>query len=284
MKVENRLLGYFFNHFDFFVRFFYSNLHLNKLFKNFYISNFYNIDYKFEELRKIMTGLDISFENKVCLELGPGNSYITAYNLLLNGAKKVILVDKFPRRRNDYKTNKMYHKEIDYVKDKYKLKNLFFLKNDNVNSKYIEFIDGDIAKIHFKKQLDFVLSFRVLEHIRNVKEVVSKFSDIIKHGGFMYHSIDLRDHYNFNKPFLFYKYSCKTWNRYLTREGVSYTNRLRYDDYMNIFFNNNFFVLFEDKEYFYIDEDQYISSDFQNKCISTLKIGILSILLKNKII
>ena len=206
MKIENRLAGFFFNNFDFVVRFIYSNLQLNTLFKNYYISDFYEIDNKFTNLKKIMDSLGLNFENKVCLELGPGNSYINSYNLLLNGAKKVILVDKYPRLSNNKKIKALHHKEIEYVKNKYKLNDLFFLKNGKINSKYIEFIDGDITKIYFKKQLDFVLSFSVLEHIKNVKKVISKFSNIIKHGGLMYHSIDLRDHYNFNNPFLFYKY------------------------------------------------------------------------------
>ena len=54
----------------------------------------------------------------------------------------------------------------------------------------------------------------------------------------MYHKIDLRDHYNFNKPFKFYKYSNWTWNNLLTKEGVSYTNRLKINEYNNIFKDN----------------------------------------------
>ena len=73
--------------------------------------------------------------------------------------------------------------------------------------KYIEFIGRDLTSVTLKEKLDFACSISVFEHIRDAEGNIKKLSYLIRKGGFMYHKIDMRDHYNFNNPFLFYKYS-----------------------------------------------------------------------------
>jgi len=278
--LDNYYINFLLNKSDFLVRFFYTKLNLNKFFKNKYRSNIKKTDDNFKQLNETINKFNFNFEDKICLEIGPGNSLIVAYNLLMNGAKKVILVDKYPRWNNSYTINELQKKEINYIKKKYNKPNLFFIKDDKLDKQYIKFIRGDITQISLTEQIDFVLSFSVLEHIKNIEEVVSSLSSILSNNGLSYHFIDLRDHYNFNSPFLFYKHSNYIWDRFLTKEGVSYTNRLRYDDYIRIFFNNNFSVIYENKIFFSLDKNQHISADFINKDLSILKIGQLSILLR----
>ena len=95
----------------------------------------------------------------------------------------------------------------------------------------------------------------------------------------MYHHIDLRDHFNFNSPFLFYKYEKGTWDKYLTKEGTSYTNRLRYDDYLHLFNKYSFKIVSEE----IVRQDLgpgKLSSDFTNKRMEDLEVCTLSILLR----
>ncbi|MDD4353779.1 MAG: methyltransferase domain-containing protein, partial [Candidatus Nanoarchaeia archaeon] len=214
-----------------------------------------------------------------CLELGPGNSYLNAYNLLMNGAKKVILVDKFPRYIKTNKQGEFFNKELNYIKQKYWKRDLFFIKNGKVDEKYIQFIEGDFEKINLKEKIDFVLTISVFEHIKNIGEVIAKLSSVMKKSGLMYHSIDLRDHYNFNNPFLFYKYSKKTWEKYLTKEGVSYTNRIRYTGFMKLFEEYGFEVINEKTQKYNLPIK--ISVEFDKKD-ENLNVGTIEVLLKRK--
>ena len=194
-------------------------------------------------MKEMLSQTNFNFNNKVCLELGPGNSYISAYNFLLNGAKKIIMVDKYPRYIRTRKQQKYFTAELDYIKKEYNLKKLFFINNNKISGDYIEFISQDITDIEMKNKVDFIYSTSVFEHIRDVKGNIQKLSRIIKKNGLMHHSIDLRDHYNFNKPFLFYKYSDNIWNTYLTKCGISYTNRIRFDDYIRMFNDAGFKII-----------------------------------------
>jgi SAM-dependent methyltransferase len=218
MKIDNRLASFFYDRLDFPIRFLYSQLYLNKMFFwKLYASDFKKLDSKFEELKKIIDKLDKNFKNKICLELGPGNSYINAYNFLMHGAKKVILVDKYPRYIKTKKQIRYFQKELDYILKKYKKKNLFFIKKDQINLQYIQLVSQDISGAQIKDKIDFIYSISVLEHIKNIEGDIKQLSKIIKKGGLIYHSIDLRDHYNFNNPFLFLKYPKKVWEKYLTK-------------------------------------------------------------------
>jgi hypothetical protein len=281
MKIKNNLIGFFYNRFDFVIRFLYCKMpFISKLlFWKLYSSDFKKLDNNFKDMKNLIYSSNYSFKNKVCLEIGPGNSYINAYNLLMNGAKKVILVDKFPRYIKTKKQKQFFDKELNYIKKKYSKKDLLFIKNKKIDNKYIEFIPKDLIEANLKEKVDFVYSISVFEHIKEVEKNTRKLSEIIKNNGLMYHYIDMRDHYNFNNPFLFYKYSDKIWNKYLTKEGVSYTNRLRYDDYVHLFKKYEFELLKEEKERFNFERKK-IDKKFKSK--ENINIGILRLLLKKK--
>ena len=273
MQVKKGFLGYFYNHCDFFVRFLYCRFPvINKLlFWKLYSSDLDQLDKDFEEMKK-----KVNFNNKICLELGPGNSFLMAYNCLMSGAKKVILVDKFSRHIKSEKQKEFFQKELDFIRSKYG-KELFFFKDGQLDRRYIDFVIGDITKMHFEQKVDLVYSISVLEHVKSVKETIKALSKVLKKDGLMYHHIDLRDHYNFEQPFLFYKYSDKVWNKYLTREGVSYTNRIRYREFMNFFLDSSLKVVSDRKERF-IFKVKKISRKYSN--MKNLDIGIMKVLLK----
>jgi len=168
MKLENKFLSYFWNNFDFLIRFIYCrNAFFKKiLFWKLYFSDFRKLDQKFEEMKKNTLKNRFDFEGKICLEIGPGNSYINAYNFLMNKAKKVILIDKFPRMVKSREQHKYFIQEIDYIKKKYAKENLFFFKDGKLDERYIKFISGDITNINLLEKFDFIYSFSVLEHIK----------------------------------------------------------------------------------------------------------------------
>lgn len=278
MEVSNNFLGYFYNKFDFIIRFLYCKLPFisRALFWKLYSSDFKKLEEEFKELDKILKNYNFKLKDTVCLELGPGNSYINAYNFLMNGAKKVILVDKYPRQIKSKKQRDYFNQELEYVKKKYGKDSLFFIKNNKIDENYIEFKRGDLSEIDINQKVDFVYSSSVFEHIKNVEANIRKLNEIMEKKGLMYHKIDMRDHYNFNNPFLFYKYSNKTWNKYLTKEGISYTNRLRYNDFRQLFSKYKFKIVKEVKRRFSL-KSKKIHIKFQNK---DLDIGILKILVR----
>jgi len=285
MKVDNKFFSLIFNKFDFPVRFIYSrfwpiNIFLHKvMFWKLYSSDFNKLDQKFSEMNQFLQNNNVNLKDKIVLELGPGNSFINAYNFLILGAKKVILVDKFSRYIKTRKQNDFYNKEIQFIKNKYKQEKLFFLdENNNVRSEFIQFFDKDITELDSLK-VDFIYSVSVLEHIKEIKKNIIKMSKILELGGYMYHSIDMRDHYNFNNPFLFYKYSDYIWNNFLTKESLSYTNRWRYDDFIRCFNENNFKIVKEEKIEYKLDNIK-INTRFKN--YKNLGVGNLNIILQKE--
>jgi SAM-dependent methyltransferase len=248
------------------------------LFWKLYSSDFRKLDEQFEEMQKTLEQNKINLKGKTCLEIGPGNSYINAYNFLMNGAERVILVDKFPRYIKTSKQKIFFNDELQYVMTKYK-KKLFFIRNNKLKPRYIKLIIGDLTNVEIKDKVDFCYSVSVLEHVKDLELNIKKLSQLIRKGGVMYHSIDLRDHYNFNNPFLFYKYSEKTLDKYLTKEGISYANRKRCDEYLYLFKKYGFKILSREVKRFQIDIKN-VNSNFKKQ--KNLNAGILRLLLKNQ--
>ncbi|PKM91810.1 hypothetical protein CVU82_01220 [Candidatus Falkowbacteria bacterium HGW-Falkowbacteria-1] len=269
---KNKYLAYFFNKFDYLIRFLYSQLSLNKLFFwKLYSSDFERLDSSFEKVHFFLKSHNFSFQDKTCLELGPGNSYVNAYNFLFNGSNKVVLVDKYPRHIKTKKQKAFFQKEKEFIKTKYNNKEIDFDK--------IVFISKDLSEVELNEEIDFVYSISVFEHIKNVEENIKKLSSILKKGGFLYHLIDMRDHYNFDNPFLFLKYSKKTWENYLTKKGVSYTNRIRYSEFKEIFEKNGFEIISEQITRYPMPNKIYKAF---NKDDKNIDIGIWRVLMMKK--
>lgn len=288
MEMKKSLLGRLFNAFDAPIRVVYSNagfvstlLH-RMMFWKLYKSKFDKLYGHFLKMKKLLDQQGINVDGKTILELGPGNSYLNAYLFLLNGAKKVILVDKFPRYVKNKKQKDFSLRELSFVKNCYPDKPLFFLDDlEEVKPGYIEFVAKELTDIDVKGlEVDLIYSISVLEHIRDVSSNVTQMARLLKPGGHMYHHIDMRDHYNFNNPFLFYKYSDETWNRWLTKEGRAYTNRWRYWDFKGVFEQSRLTVVQEQTQSYPLDKVK-INSKWRGH--KELDIGILDVLLNKKL-
>lgn len=228
-------------HGDALVRFLYCrlpgiNFALNRLlFWHLYASRISQLDARFEEARRMLARLHFDFRGKTVLELRPGNARINAYNFLALGVRKVILVDKWPRKIKSARQKSFEETEKTFITQKYSQRNLKFFKVDkSPASGLIEFRSGDLTKFNLPP-IDLIYSISVMEHVRQPADVIEKMSQILVPGGLMYHGIDMRDHYDFRQPFLFYKYSPQIWENKLTKEGISYTNRWRYNDFYKNF-------------------------------------------------
>jgi SAM-dependent methyltransferase len=281
MRVNNELLSFFWDSLDYPIRFLYcrSKIFNNMMFWSLYSSDFESLDKSFDDIFLILSKNKVPIKNAKILELGPGNSFIMAYNFLMRNAKKIILVDKFPRVIKTKKQNEYFHKELEFIKKKYG-RSPFFLSDGTIDTKYLEYFQKDLKEIQIE-DVDFIYSNSVMEHIKNVHESVATMARILKPGGYMYHNIDMRDHYNFNSPFLFYKYDDSTWNRFLTKEGISYTNRMRCDDFMEVFDKNGFEIVELRTEREKLNQKK-MSSKFAHKSKEALEISKLGVLARKK--
>jgi len=145
----------------------------------------------------------------------------------------------------------------------------------------IEYISGDISNINLNCKADLVISISVFEHIKNYEGTILGVYNCLNEGGLVFSRIDLRDHYNFDSPFLFYKYSNKVWEKYLVKEGVSYTNRLRHSDWIQLF--SNYFELLDQKLWRYNLDIPRKKIKLNTVSEKDLDIGVVEYLMKKKV-
>jgi SAM-dependent methyltransferase len=288
MQLNNKFLSSIFNAFDMPVRFVYSHFSpiRKMLYKKLYSSDYKSLDEKFNYFDTLFKQHNVNINDKIVMEVGPGNSLILAYNFLFKGAKKVILVDKYPLNsyKNsdfDIKKDKLqlnyFIREREFLKLKIGTENAEMLFSNIEKQNLIEFIASDLDEIKFENEVDIIVSNSVFEHIYNPKNSIIASAGILKNNGIALHSVDLRDHYNFKRPFLFYKYSEKVWEKYLTKLGVSYTNRLRANHLKDIFLDAGFQILYKNEINLPLNEKK-INSHFKGR--SDLDISQIDLLLK----
>jgi len=267
MRIKNKLTSKFFNKLDFPIRFLYSHLPIinRLLFWKLYSSNLESLDREFLKMKSLLPK-NFNFSGKKCLELGPGNSRLMAKKIVFEGGRSVVLVDKFPRQKSSHKQQEFEEQE-----------NLFLGERFRERKKTkIKFIAGDINSIKISQKFDFIYTTSVLEHLKKPEDVLNSLSKLLSENGLIYHSIDLRDHYNFSEPFLFYKYSSWVWDKLLTREGVSYTNRLRWHDWQRLFDQCGLETI--SQEICRLEGQKPVDKSFENH--GDLNIGIVKVVLK----
>ncbi|TAL33460.1 MAG: class I SAM-dependent methyltransferase [Spirochaetes bacterium] len=235
--IKSSLLLSMFNRFDFLIRVMYSRVPFLRdairaiLFNKLYARSG---NYCYAMHCRIVAALKrarIPIKNSVVLEIGPGTSLIMGIGFLLKSARKIILVDKYPRWD---RTN--ISEDIEYLKEKVKKDAMRFFESD-FRPRADRFFYAPNSVEDMKDvpdgSVDIIVSAGVLEHVTDMDTAFREMNRILKPRGVMYHYISLADHYNFDKPFKFLKYSDRVWNTLLTKEGYSFTNRLRSDDYMD---------------------------------------------------
>ena len=195
---------------------------------------------------------------KVFLEVGTGRVPMVPVAYWLMGAKSTITIDL-----NPYMKEELIRESLEYISDnkeeiqklfgslldKKRLdKLLYFYKSSTFStSSFLEFCQikyiapGNAAKTRLKeKSIDFHTSYTVFEHIPPMvlKEIIKEGNRIISDGGLFIHRIDYSDHFSHSDKTIsainFLQYSDSEWNRYAGNRYM-YMNRLRHDDFLNMF-------------------------------------------------
>lgn len=243
-------LIYLYNRLDFLIRFIYTQVPFVRdvlrlmLKATLYESDLEGLSTKYQDIKATLVTLDLDFtpfSEKIVMELGPGTSLIIALNCLFDGANKVYLVDKYPRLDHE-----SISRNIGYFKKNSStcLKKFINLQTFELNPDHLALVENSVEDLKDveSKEIDVILSHNVLEHVRNVRSSFKEMFRVLKPGGLMHHHIDFRDHYNFDKPLKFLKYSDWVYESFLTKEKYSFTNRLRLDDYLQLIHSTGFEV------------------------------------------
>lgn len=286
------MLKRIYNKSDCVIRFLYTQIPIVRniirkiLFWKIYTSDFNQIDDIFIELDDTFNQHGMAFEDKQIVELGPGNSIALALNCLCNGAQKYQMVDKYPRIFKNDKQREFILKQITYFENKYGCNLNDFLNKTTLefNQEKLTYVKNSVEdlKTISSDSIDLILSISVFEHVKDVETSFQEMNRILKMDGIMYHKIDLRDHYNFGEPFKFLKYSDFLWNKFLTKEGFSYTNRLRVDDFKDVLTKHGFEIVEVDKLIFEgeLPNKSRLNERFRNKGDDDLKVIGMTILAK----
>lgn len=175
--------------------------------------------------------------NLIMLELGPGDSVVSALIANAVGAKKIYLADAGSYATENIEFYKkaaatllnQYDLSVPGIEDAHSF-------SDMLNVLNAEYITSGLAglKTIETDSVDFIWSHSVLEHVRkkDFSNTMSELSRILKPGGFISHSVDLQDHLDRGLNNL--RFSESFWeNDYVASSGF-YTNRLGYTESLEI--------------------------------------------------
>jgi ubiquinone/menaquinone biosynthesis C-methylase UbiE len=258
-------------------------------------------------IRANLKKINFDLSKKTVLEIGTGRSLNIPILLWLYGAGRIITVDK-----NKLLKSETVFSYIDFLKNnleklsdfldntdsegfKERLLQLLEVKRDldNLfqlcNIQYIA--PGDAAKLPIgSSSVDLCLSLSVLEHIptETIKQIFIESKRVLKPNGYIYHDIDLTDHFSHTDSNItsinFLKFSEKEWAKY-SNNPFAYHNRLRVYDYSKIFENVGLNIIIENIKR---DEDAInslknsfvLDSKYLNEKAEDLVIGNMEVIAK----
>lgn len=192
----------------------------------------YNL-WTFNNLKRSLCFMNYDFKNKNVLEIGPGYLFGLAYLFLAEGAKNVRIVDSHNWMKRLWRYKHIMQHYQNYIKGTFDKDIELPLYPCEATRRLQLFINGHGNSGYTTNDVDFIYSNACIEHVRNVESLFSNLFRVLKSGGIMVHQIDLRDHYDFNKPLDYLMLSDEEWEAQ-DHPDDSYTNRLRVDDYRDI--------------------------------------------------
>ena len=141
--------------------------------------------------------LSLNWPGRRVMIFGSGGNPDLGIELLDRGAKAVVMLDPYAQQRVD---SNGLHTALQFERRRL--------------SEYVQ-AGGSV---------DLVLSWSVLEHVRDPAATVRNMALVCRPSGAQVHFVDLRDHV-FRHPFEMLCHSEQTWNRYL--DPPSHLNRIR---------------------------------------------------------
>lgn len=235
------------------------------------------------------------------LEVGTGRRINTPLAFWLLGAEKVITVDL-----NPYLKEELVRADLEYIiKNKSEIESLFENRifNNRLNSllnficsEYnlvglLKFINvdyvspGDASQLPLSSQsIDFHTSYTVFEHIppEILKVILMEGNRILKDGGLFVHKIDYSDHFSHSDKSIssinFLQFSDNDWGK-VADNRYMYMNRLRHDDFIDLFQTSNCKVLVNEPDIDIDESLQHYESDFRlNEKFSSKPKEVISII------
>jgi SAM-dependent methyltransferase len=178
----------------------------------------------------------INITNKVLMDIGCGNNCAHAFEFLASGAKEVILCEILAE--NYFSEPKIRERLPINKKDYYEK----FSKN-------LRIIDDSIEDIKSMpdNSVDIIISTSLLEHVYDLEKAFNEMKRVLKKDGQMFHSIDLRDHFFFDYPLHFLRYSPWWWKNFYTKPET-FTNRHRLIYYLGLIKKHGFEILYKHTE------------------------------------
>jgi SAM-dependent methyltransferase len=204
------------------------------------------------------------------LEVGTGRRINTILAFWLLGAEKVVTLDL-----NPYLKEELVRADLEYiVKNKSEIENLF--ENRIFNNRLdalLEFVEfpyqmksllkflnveyiapGDASHLSLPdSSVDFHTSYTVLEHIppEIIKAILKEGQRILKQDGLFVHCIDYSDHFSHSDKSIssvnFLQFSDNYWDK-IAGNRYMYMNRLRHDDFIDLFQNLNCKILMNEPD------------------------------------
>ncbi len=182
-------------------------------------------------------------QGKKIIEMGPGDSVSSAIVFSSYNAK-TILIDADDFSVKDITQYKAISKEL--YEDGYAVKNIDHIKSfdemlDAIGAKYMTNGLMSFSDIE-DNSIDFIFSEAVLEHIHNDEflPIMKECKRILKPHGVISHSIDLKDHLDYALNNL--RFSETVWESKLFKRGGIYTNRISFQEMIELFESSGFIV------------------------------------------
>lgn len=202
------------------------------------------------------------------LEVGTGRRINTILAFWLLGAEKVITVDL-----NPYLKEELVKADLSFIiKNRFEIEKLFGDKIFNnrfnnlldiIQSPYLirELLDflnieyiapGDASHLKLPdKIIDFHTSYTVFEHIPYgiLRDILIEGKRVLKVNGLFVHRIDYSDHFSHSDKTIsainFLRFNDEAWTR-IAGNRYMYMNRLRHDDFLQLFSDLDIKILLED--------------------------------------
>ena len=164
---------------------------------------------------------DLDPVGKLILEIGSGSTNSTAYEILGRGGD-CVAYDPYVA--------------LDRRKDEEVFAAQIAERHPTLNREKASRI-SDLNDLP-ESSIDLVLSHSVLEHIKDIDQLLLDLSPVLKAEACMLHIVDYRDHF-FKYPFHFLQFSSSTWYSYLDPGDLS---RARIGDHLHAFSRHGFRV------------------------------------------
>jgi len=212
-------------------------IHENYSLNNGFFLNFFGY---FAGLRNSFRQNKLQFPGSV-LEIGCGTQPYVALRFLLEGTQRYFATDIGPVEN---KFDRRLLEKIDFLSRiaAGTPRELTALLTEDGGLTGLTTLGGmPFEDIELDERFEFIWSVSVLEHVMEPERVVAKMVQLLKPGGHIWHSIDLRDHRDFDRPLDFLTLSEAEY------ASIKTENRMRASEWLTLFAKNGLELV--DKEF-----------------------------------